>query len=103
MMIMSTDDKLEEAMRRFVEKDDTQTYQKIREYLYEHPNSTVMQVAEATNIPRGKILRYLKEGKLIDNSAPIKEVVEPRAIYSDNPTESRYKPKTNFRRSSRRK
>ncbi|WP_041487213.1 hypothetical protein [Acetoanaerobium sticklandii] len=100
---MSTDDKLEEAMRRFVEKDDTQTYQKIREYLYEHPNSTVMQVAEATNIPRGKILRYLKEGKLIDNSAPIKEVVEPRAIYSDNPTESRYKPKTNFRRSSRRK
>lgn len=100
---MSTDDKLEEAMRRFVEKDDTQTYQKIREYLYEHPNSTVMQVAEATNIPRGKILKYLKEGKLIDNSAPIKEVVEPRAIYSDNPTESRHKPKTNFRRSSRRK
>lgn len=100
---MSTDDKLEEAMRRFVEKDDTQTYQKIREYLYEHPNSTVMQVAEATNIPRGKILRYLKEGKLIDNSAPIKEVVEPRAIYSDNPTESRHKPKTNFRRSGRRR
>ena len=100
---MSTDDKLEEAMRRFVEKDDTQTYQKIREYLYEHPNSTVMQVAEATNIPRGKILRYLKEGKLIDNSAPIKEVVEPRAVYSDNPPESRHKPKTNFRRSSRRK
>ena len=100
---MSTNDKLEEAIRRFVEKDDTQTYQKIREYLYEHPNSTVMQVAEATNIPRGKILRYLKEGKLIDNSAPIKEVVEPRAIYSDNPTESRHKPKTNFRRSSRRK
>lgn len=100
---MSTNDKLEEAIRRFVEKDDTQTYQKIREYLYEHPNSTVMQVAEATNIPRGKILRYLKEGKLIDNSAPIKEVVEPRAIYSDNSTESRHKPKTNFRRSSRRK
>ena len=100
---MSTNDKLEEAIRRFVEKDDTQTYQKIREYLYEHPNSTVMQVAEATNIPRGKILRYLKEGKLIDNSAPIKEVVEPRAIYSDNPTKSRHKPKTNFRRSSRRK
>lgn len=100
---MSTNDKLEEAIRRFVEKDDTQTYQKIREYLYEHPNSTVMQVAEATNIPRGKILRYLKEGKLIDNSAPIKEVVEPRAIYSDNPTESRHKPKTNFRRSGRRK
>ena len=100
---MSTDDKLEEAMRRFVEKDDTQTYQKIREYLYEHPNSTVMQVAEATNIPRGKILRYLKEGKLIDNSAPIKEVVEPRAIYSDNPSESRHKPKTNFRRSGRRR
>ena len=102
-MIMSTDDKLEEAMRRFVEKDDTQTYQKIREYLYEHPNSTVMQVAEATNIPRGKILRYLKEGKLIDNSAPIKEVAEPRAIYSDNPSESRHKPKTNFRRSGRRR
>ena len=100
---MSTDDKLEEAMRRFVEKDDTQTYQKIREYLYEHPNSTVMQVAEATNIPRGKILRYLKEGKLIDNSAPIKEVAEPRAIYSDNPSESRHKPKTNFRRSGRRR
>ena len=100
---MSSDDKLEQAIRRFVEKDDSDTFQKIREYLYEYPNSTVLDVAAATNIPRGKILRYLKEGKLIDNSAPIKEVVEPRAIYSDNPSESRHKPKTNFRRSGRRR
>ena len=100
---MSSDDKLEQAIRRFVEKDDSDTFQKIREYLYEHPNSTPLDVAAATNIPRGKILRYLKEGKLIDNSAPIKEVVEPRAIYSDSPSESRHKPKTNFRRSGRRR
>ncbi len=97
-------DKLEEAIRRLVEKDDSDTYNKVRSYLYDNPNSNVLDVAEATNIPRSKILKYLKEGKLINNAMPMKDEKEQDKM-EDNSVDKhpRITAKTSYRRSSRRK
>ena len=96
-------DKLEEAIRRLVEKDDGDTFNKVREYLYNNPNSSVLDVAEATAIPRSRILKYLKEGKLVNNAVSIKENNE-LDIKSVNLTDAKpkNKSKTSFRRSGRR-
>ncbi len=96
-------DKLEEAIRRLVEKDDGETFNTVRDYIYDNPNSSVLEVADATNISRSKILKYLKEGKLINNALPIKENIESKdGSISFTDKDLRSKPKTSFRKSGRR-
>lgn len=45
-------------------KKDEEDFNKIREYLYENPKATIIQIAEALEIPLEKIMRYLREGRL---------------------------------------
>lgn len=41
----------------------------IKEYLYNNPNATVMQISEATEVEEKMILHFLKEGRLEMKSA----------------------------------
>jgi flagellar operon protein (TIGR03826 family) len=45
--------------------DSDAEYQLVKEYLYDHPNSNIVEVSEATNVDEDKILKYLREGKLM--------------------------------------
>lgn len=42
---------------------------KVREYIYEHPQATVQTVSEKTEVDEKEILRMLKEGRLILETA----------------------------------
>lgn len=46
-----------------VENDD-ETFKIVREYIYDHPSSTVKETSVATDIPEEKILKFLRQGKL---------------------------------------
>ncbi len=37
----------------------------VREYIYNNPNSTINDVHEATEVAREKIMRFLKQGRLM--------------------------------------
>lgn len=41
------------------------SFDKIRDYLHNNPNSTLEQVHKNTNIPRKKISEYIREDRLI--------------------------------------
>jgi len=45
-------------------KKDDENYKVVKEYLYENPKATIIQVSEATGVSEEKILRYLREGRL---------------------------------------
>ena len=46
------------------EKLDEKIFEKIKDYLSEHPESSLAEVAKATEVSTKKIMRYLKEGRL---------------------------------------
>lgn len=46
-------------------KEDEQDYNKVRDYLYEHPKATIDKVSRETEVPAKKIIRFLREGRLI--------------------------------------
>lgn len=46
-----------------VENDDD-LFKIVREYIYDNPDSTVKQTAEATEVSEEKILKFLRQGKL---------------------------------------
>lgn len=46
-----------------VENDDD-LFRIVREYVYDNPESTIKDTAEATNVPEEKILKFLRQGKL---------------------------------------
>lgn len=46
-----------------VENDDD-LFRIVREYVYDNPDSTIQQTAEATDVPEEKILKFLRQGKL---------------------------------------
>jgi len=39
-------------------------YKKVRDYLYDHPNATMVEVSEATGVEEKIILEFLREGRL---------------------------------------
>lgn len=39
-------------------------YKKVRDYLYEHPDATIVEVSEATGVEEKIILEFLREGRL---------------------------------------
>lgn len=43
---------------------EEQQYQIVRTYIKEHQGATVYEVSEALDVPRGKILQYLREERL---------------------------------------
>lgn len=45
-------------------KADNKTFNKVKEYLYEHGASSLKEVALATDVSEKKIMTYLREGRL---------------------------------------
>lgn len=45
--------------------NDEEDFKVVREYVYDNPNSSIPQVAEDTGVSEEKILKYLRQGKLI--------------------------------------
>lgn len=46
------------------QKLDEEDFSKVKDYLYDNPGASLIEVSEATGVSSDKILRYLKEGKL---------------------------------------
>jgi hypothetical protein len=44
--------------------NDDDDFRIVREYVYDHPNSTVRDVHEATEVPEELILKFLRQGRL---------------------------------------
>ena len=44
--------------------DDESDFRKVKEYLYDHPGSTVTEVSDETGVSERKILRYLRESRI---------------------------------------
>ncbi|MBN2900092.1 MAG: MerR family transcriptional regulator [Clostridia bacterium] len=45
--------------------NDEDDFKVVREYIYDNPNSTVHDVHEATEVSEEKILKFLRQGRLI--------------------------------------
>lgn len=45
--------------------NDEETFKIVREYIYDNPSSTVVDVSEATGVDEEKILKFLRQGKLV--------------------------------------
>ncbi|MCC5910837.1 MAG: MerR family transcriptional regulator [Clostridiaceae bacterium] len=43
---------------------DEEDFQKVKEYLYDHPGATIVEVSEETEVSEKKILRYLRESRI---------------------------------------
>jgi len=52
-----------------VEKEE-QDFEAVKKYLWDYPNSSLVEVSEATGVKEEQILKYLREGRIIlgDNS-----------------------------------
>ncbi len=46
-----------------------ENFQKVRDYIYDNPNAKMEQICEATEVDRADIIMWLKQGKLIMDSA----------------------------------
>ncbi|HHU70177.1 MAG TPA: MerR family transcriptional regulator [Thermoanaerobacterales bacterium] len=46
-------------------KKEDEEFDLVREYINEHAEATIDEVSEATGIPPSKILKFLKEGRLM--------------------------------------
>lgn len=44
--------------------DEEADFKKVKEYLYDYPGATVIEVSEETGVSEKKILRYLREGRI---------------------------------------
>lgn len=44
--------------------NDEDDYKKVKDYLYDHPGSTISEVSEGTGVTEKQILRYLRENKI---------------------------------------
>lgn len=45
--------------------DDEEDFKIVREYIYDNPNSTVVEVHEATEVAEEVILKFLRQGRLV--------------------------------------
>jgi len=46
-------------------REDDEDYNKVRDYLYEHPKATIDRVSNETGVSTKKIIRFLREGRLM--------------------------------------
>jgi flagellar operon protein (TIGR03826 family) len=56
-----------ENNQKFCERcreNDEDMFKLVREYIYDNPNASIPEVAEETEVPEKKILKFLREGKL---------------------------------------
>ncbi len=44
--------------------DDEGDFKKVKEYLYDNPGATIVEVSEETGVSEKKILRYLRESRI---------------------------------------
>lgn len=44
--------------------EENDMYQKVREYIYDNSNADINKVSQATEVPKKKILEFLRQGKL---------------------------------------
>jgi len=44
--------------------NDAEDFKKVKDYLYENPGATIVEVSEETGVDEKKILRYLRESKI---------------------------------------
>lgn len=44
--------------------DEGDEFFKVREYIYDHPNASIVEVSEETGVEEEKILAYLRQGRL---------------------------------------
>ncbi len=49
-------------------EDEEKDFEKVHAYLTDHPGADVGEIEEATGVEGGRILRFLKEGRLISSS-----------------------------------
>lgn len=47
------------------EKLEEEQFQELRKYIEEYPMATITEVADETGVPTKRILRYIREGRLI--------------------------------------
>ena len=47
------------------ERLEEEQFQEMRKYIEEEPHATITEVSEATGVPTKRILRYIREGRLI--------------------------------------
>lgn len=45
-------------------QEEEEEFRKVREYIYDNPNSDIQTISEETGVPVKKILNFLKEGRL---------------------------------------
>ncbi len=45
--------------------NDEEDFKVVREYVYDNPNSNIPDVSENTGVPEDKILKFLRQGKLV--------------------------------------
>ncbi len=46
-------------------EEEKKSFEKVRNYLYTHPNATVEEVHKSTEVSRKKISQYIREDRLI--------------------------------------
>ncbi len=66
-------------------KEAEEEFQVVRKYLRDHPNVSILELSEATDIEEEKIIRWIEEGRLeskLFRDAPLKCEKCGTAIYS---------------------
>lgn len=48
----------------FCKEEEEDEFKKVKDFLYDHPGSTVMEVSQATEVDVEKIMRFLREERL---------------------------------------
>lgn len=44
--------------------NDEEDYKKVKNYLYDHPGATIIEVSEATEVAERKILKFLRDNRI---------------------------------------
>ncbi len=45
-------------------REDEDDFKRVKEFLYQYPKSTILEIAEITGVDREKVWEFLREGKL---------------------------------------
>ena len=59
-------------------------YQKVREFLWKNPNSTVDEIHEKTGVSKKKIIKYVKEGRFEVTAGSVNTEVEQEKKSNDS-------------------
>ena len=50
------------------QKEEEKVFKAVKDYLYDHPNQDIQQIAKDTGVPVSKLLEYIKEGRFAAGS-----------------------------------